>query len=233
MQGWDAFNVTEDCDLGIRLVKQGYKTAVLDSTTYEEANSEFKNWFWQRTRWIKGYIQTYLVHMRSPYSFMSLEQKFHLWAFQLIVGGKVLSIMINPFMWLITILYFALRAQLGPIIESFYPTPVFYMGVFSLIFGNFLYFYYYMIGLAKREYYELIKYTFVVPFYWLGMSLASWVALYKLVIQPHHWSKTLHGFHLNKSDTNQSFLLLHKNKISPIRKKPKIFPETISQPVNY
>lgn len=214
MQGWDAFNVTEDCDLGIRLVKHGYKTAVLDSTTFEEANSELKNWFWQRTRWIKGYIQTYLVHMRSPHTFMTLEQKFHLWAFQLVVGGKVLSTLVNPLMWLITILYFALRVKLGPVIESFYPTPVFYMGVFSLVFGNFLYLYYYMIGLAKREYYDLIKYTFIVPFYWLSMSIAAWVAVYKLIMQPHHWSKTLHGFHLQELNSVKKIPVIVSNKIT-------------------
>src|SRR5258708_6606643 len=54
LKGWDSFNVTEDCDLGMRLVKQGYRTAVIDSITLEEANPAFNNWFWQRSRWIKG-----------------------------------------------------------------------------------------------------------------------------------------------------------------------------------
>ncbi len=62
--GWDPFNVTEDCDLGIRLHREGYRTAVLDSTTWEEANSRLFNWIRQRSRWVKGYIQTHLVHTR-------------------------------------------------------------------------------------------------------------------------------------------------------------------------
>ena len=63
---WDPFNVTEDADLGIRLHRRGYETAMIDSTTLEEANSELGNWIRQRSRWIKGYIQTWLVHMRHP-----------------------------------------------------------------------------------------------------------------------------------------------------------------------
>ncbi|MCY3023732.1 MAG: glycosyltransferase [Planctomycetota bacterium] len=63
--GWDSFNVTEDCDLGIRMARNGYSTEVLDSTTWEEANSQVGNWIRQRSRWIKGYFQTHLVHTRD------------------------------------------------------------------------------------------------------------------------------------------------------------------------
>ena len=71
LQGWDPFNVTEDADLGMRIAKLGYRTAVLNSTTMEEANSNLGNWLKQRSRWIKGYVQTYLVHMRRPKSWRS------------------------------------------------------------------------------------------------------------------------------------------------------------------
>ena len=63
---WDPYDVTEDADLGIRLFKRGYRTRIVDSTTYEEANSQFGNWIRQRSRWLKGYMQTWLVHMRHP-----------------------------------------------------------------------------------------------------------------------------------------------------------------------
>jgi len=198
LKGWDSFNVTEDCDLGMRIVKKGFSTAVMDSTTYEEANSSPTNWFAQRTRWIKGYIQTYLVHMRNPHHFISHWRDPRVLTFQLIVGGKVASMLINPIMWVLTFCYFAFRAQIGTQIEQFFPTPILYMGVFSLIFGNFLYLYYYMIGCAKREQYSLIKYVFLVPLYWLAMSIAAYTAWYKLVRQPHYWSKTKHGLHLEK-----------------------------------
>ncbi len=198
LKGWDSFNVTEDCDLGMRIAKAGYRTAIINSTTMEEANSSPVNWFWQRTRWIKGYIQTYFVHMRNPHHFIKHWNDPHVVTFQLVVGGKIASMLINPIMWILTICYFAFRAQIGTQIEAFFPTPILYMGVFSLIFGNFLYLYYYMIGCAKREQYSLIKYVFLVPIYWLAMSVAAYTAWYKLVRDPHYWSKTKHGLHLEK-----------------------------------
>ena len=194
--GWDPFNVTEDCDLGIRLAKRGYRTAIFNSTTFEEANSKPLNWFRQRSRWIKGYIQTYAIHMRRPKDFHFNFQEPDILIFQLVVGGKVLSMFINPLMWLLTLAYFVCRPLVGPTIESFYPPPVMYLGTFCLIIGNFLYLYYYMIGCARRNYYYLIKYVFLVPLYWLAMSLAAWKALWEIFRKPHFWAKTTHGFHL-------------------------------------
>lgn len=196
VKGWDSFNVTEDCDLGMRLVKQGYSTAIIDSITLEEANSSYLNWFGQRTRWIKGYMQTYLVHMRSLSDFKNSRHKSHFVTFQLIVGGKILSMFINPLMWIITICYFLFRAHIGTFIESFFPTAILYIGVVSLLMGNFLYVYYYMIGCAKHGHNTLLKYTLLVPFYWLAMSVCAWMAVHNLIIAPHHWSKTKHGLHL-------------------------------------
>ncbi|MDR3643270.1 MAG: glycosyltransferase [Candidatus Doudnabacteria bacterium] len=198
LKGWDPFNVTEDCDLGVRLAKHGYRTAIIDSTTYEEANSHLKNWYSQRSRWIKGYMQTYLVHMRSPKEMWKDWREPHLLTFQLVVGGKILSMFINPLLWLVTIIYFLFRSSAAPYIEPFFPGWILYLGVFSLVFGNFLYLYYYMIGLAKRQYDGMIKYAFAVPFYWLAMSLAAWQAFYEIIFKPHYWAKTVHGLHLDK-----------------------------------
>ncbi len=93
---WDPYNVTEDADLGVRLYKAGYSTAVMDSTTYEEANSQFFNWINQRSRWVKGYIQSYLVHMRHPIAlWRALGPKAFL-SFQLIVGRHVLRLSHQP-----------------------------------------------------------------------------------------------------------------------------------------
>jgi glycosyltransferase involved in cell wall biosynthesis/O-antigen/teichoic acid export membrane protein len=196
LKGWDAFNVTEDCDLGLRLFKRGYRTAIVESTTLEEANSDLRNWYNQRSRWIKGYIQTYLVHMRRPGEFFDDLKRPHVITFQLNVGGKILSMFINPIMWLITIVYFVFRSQVGPFIESFFPSFILYLGVFSFVVGNFLYLYYYLIGCAKRGQFGLIKYALLVPFYWLGMSVAAWRAVYEIMVKPHYWAKTVHGLHL-------------------------------------
>jgi len=206
LKGWDPFNVTEDCDLGMRIAKLGFHTAIIDSTTMEEANSQVGNWFRQRSRWIKGYMQTYLVHMRRPGEFITDIKNPNIIFFQLTVGGKILSLFINPLMWVMTITYFVFRDTLGPIIESFYLTPVFYMAAFSLVIGNFFYIYNYMIGCAKREQWDIIKYAFLVPFYWLMISMAAWKALIQLIYKPHYWEKTVHGFHLenNGEDNNKN-----------------------------
>ncbi len=195
LEGWDPFNVTEDADLGVRLFKAGYRTAIIDSTTLEEANSDIFNWIRQRSRWIKGYMQTYLVHMRNPVEFVR-ENGIHAFIFQLVVGGKIAFIFINPILWVATISYFALNSLVGPTIEALYPAHIFYMAVSSLVFGNFLFVYYYMVGCAKREQWSLMKYVFLVPFYWLIVSVAGVKALYQLIFKPHFWEKTVHGLHL-------------------------------------
>lgn len=197
LEGWDPFNVTEDCDLGARLFKRGYKTAIIDSTTLEEANSHLGNWLRQRSRWIKGYIQTYLVHMRQPVKFLRTHG-IHAFIFQLLVGGKIAFALINPILWVTTIVYFSFRAVAGPAIEALFPPAVFFMAAISLIFGNFLFLYYYMIGCAKRQQWSLMKYVYFVPFYWLMTSIAAYKAAYQLLVKPHYWEKTRHGLHVQK-----------------------------------
>lgn len=198
LKGWDPFNVTEDCDLGIRIWRKRYKTEIFDSTTWEEANSKIGNWFRQRSRWIKGYIQTFLVHYKKPLTFILENFNMHIFSFNLVVLGKVVSIFINPFMWLITILYFIFRSQIGEQIEQIFPPFIYYIALISLILGNFLYIYCMVLGLAKREYWDLIPFFVLIPIYWLMMSMAAWIALYQLIIKPHYWEKTIHGLHLNK-----------------------------------
>ena len=105
--GWDPFNVTEDADLGMRLHRLGFRTAILDSVTWEEANSDFINWIKQRSRWYKGYIQTWAVHLRHP---LTLYRQLGLRAFlefNLFVGGTPLLALLNPVFWGMTILWFA------------------------------------------------------------------------------------------------------------------------------
>ena len=197
LKGWDPFNVTEDCDLGVRIFKKGWSTAIIDSVTLEEANSNWGNWVRQRSRWLKGYMQTYLVHMRNPFEFIR-QNGWHAFVFQLIIGARISFMLINPILWLTTISYFALYAYVGPAIEEVFPSVIFYMAVFSLLVGNFSYIYNYMIGALRRDHYSLVKYVYLVPFYWLVASYAAAVAAYQLVVKPHYWEKTLHGLHLSK-----------------------------------
>lgn len=198
LKGWDPFNVTEDCDLGVRIFKRGWSTAIIDSVTLEEANSDWGNWVRQRSRWLKGYMQTYLVHMRNPISFIR-NNGWHAFVFQLIVGARISFMLINPFLWLTTISYFALFAYVGPAIEQIFPSVIFYIAVFSLLVGNFSYIYNYMIGAMRREHYPLVKYVYLIPLYWLVASYAAAIAAYQLIVKPHYWEKTIHGLHISKS----------------------------------
>ncbi|GAC1651843.1 MAG: hypothetical protein NVS4B12_22940 [Ktedonobacteraceae bacterium] len=192
--GWDAFNVTEDCDLGLRISQYNLKTAVLDSTTYEEATSRYKVWLFQRSRWIKGYLQTYLVHMRRPFQMLRKGQFRTFFSLQIIVGAWTVVLLLNPFVWALTLLYMLFRpVQLYSVL---FPGPVLYMGAFCLIFGNFFYIYIHIIGCLRRQEYALIKWVLLIPLYWIMMSMAAYIAFYQLIVKPHYWEKTQHGNHL-------------------------------------
>lgn len=216
LKGWDPFNVTEDCDLGVRLFLEGKKTAIINSTTYEEANSNLKNWIRQRSRWIKGYMQTFLVHTRNPITLYKKEG-IHALIFQLTIGAKISFLLINPILWVTTLSYFVFNSYVGETIESLYSPGVFYMAVISAIIGNFLYLYYYMIGCAKKDQYHLIKYIFLVPIYWLFGSIAAFVAFYQLIFKPHYWEKTIHGLHLVTQEEIKIPRLILKPAFSPIK----------------
>ncbi len=199
---WDPFNVTEDCDLGLRLSTLRLHTAMLDSTTYEEANSRPRNWIRQRSRWIKGYMQTYLVHMRRPWRFLHPKRLRELVGLQVVIGGTPATFIVNPLMWLLLALYVfsALSPTLRPIVEpvyhTLYPAPIFYAGLICLIFGNFLYIYMYIIACMKREQYGLMLWSLTIPIYWAMMSIAAMIAVYQLIFKPFYWEKTQHGLHL-------------------------------------
>lgn len=64
--GWDAHNVTEDADLGVRLARLGWRSSTIDSTTWEEAPVRVGAWLRQRARWFKGFAVTAIVHAREP-----------------------------------------------------------------------------------------------------------------------------------------------------------------------
>src|SRR6185503_1190923 len=100
--GWDAWNVTEDADLGLRLARFGGKAAMISLPTYEEAPARFRHWLNQRTRWMKGHLQTWLVLMRQPFRAASGMGWLRFASVQLTLGGSLLtSIMHLPIIgWL-------------------------------------------------------------------------------------------------------------------------------------
>jgi cellulose synthase/poly-beta-1,6-N-acetylglucosamine synthase-like glycosyltransferase len=188
--GWDAFNVTEDCDLGIRIQRAGYRTRMLHTTTWEEACSRIRFWIPQRTRWIKGYIQTYLVHMRHPLQLMSELGVAKFLHFQVVVGYNTLATLLNPLFWFLAILWFLFRIES---LTSLFPGPVFAMGVTCLFVGNFAFVYLGMIGCYRRRYWDLVGYALLVPFYWMLMSYSGWRAFFQFFSDPFKWEKTRHG----------------------------------------
>jgi glycosyltransferase XagB len=195
--GWDPFNVTEDCDLGVRLHKHGYVTSMIDSTTWEEANSKPWNWIRQRSRWVKGYLQTYLVHTRHPVRLFR-QLGFAGWfSFQMTVGGSLLSFLLNPIYWAMTALWFATQSQ---VISAMFPPWVYAMGVFCLFVSNFVFMYLTVAGCMARGYYDLVKYCVLTPIYWLMMSIGAYKAFWQVFFKPHYWEKTIHGLYEETQD---------------------------------
>ena len=109
--GWDPFNVTEDCDLGVRLYKTGYRTEMVDSTTWEEANPALWNWIRQRSRWVKGFFQTHLAHMRKPLATFRALGPWGFFGFVVSVGASSLMMTLNIPIWITGGTYFYLTAK--------------------------------------------------------------------------------------------------------------------------
>ena len=186
---WDPYNVTEDADLGMRLHKQGYRTAMIDSLTLEEANPEIGNWIRQRSRWIKGYMQTYLVHMRSPFRLLREMGFRDFMSFQLVLGS-VFILLLNPLFWLLTTVFFFTQAGF---IRDVFPGFVFYAAAFQLFIGNFVFVYLNVAGSVQHRYFRLAKFALFVPIYWGLMSLAALKGFWQLIRNPFYWEKTTHG----------------------------------------
>lgn len=187
---WDPYNMTEDADLGIRLYKLGYRTKIVDTTTYEEANSDVKNWVRQRSRWVKGHIQTWLVHMRHPLKLIRDIGFKAFFSFQMVVGGNIFTVILNPVYWLITISWLLFHFDF---ISALFPGPIHYLGAFSLYFGNFAFTYMNVAGAMGRGYYDMVKTTLLSPLYWGLMSIGGWRGFIQVITKPHYWEKTIHG----------------------------------------
>ncbi len=188
--GWDAYNVTEDADLGIRLARRGYETRVLDSTTYEEANSDVINWVKQRSRWYKGYMQTWLVHARHPIALRRELGWRGFLGFHLFIAGTPFLSLVNPVFWALTAAWFLLHP---PVILALFPAWLYYLSLFVMILGNVSLFYSWLVSARLAGCRNLVYASMLVPFYWALMSLAATKAAIQLVTAPSFWEKTVHG----------------------------------------
>jgi cellulose synthase/poly-beta-1,6-N-acetylglucosamine synthase-like glycosyltransferase len=188
--GWDPYNVTEDADLGVRLHRLSFRTGVLESTTYEEANSDFVNWTKQRSRWYKGYLQTWLVHMRHPRLLLQQLGVKGFIGFNLFVGGTPFLAMLNPVFWALTAIWFLAKP---PIILELFPAWLYYTSLMSMVFGNFVFLYTTVVGARAAGQPSLTLAALVSPAYWVMMSIAVIKALVQLFATPTLWEKTAHG----------------------------------------
>jgi cellulose synthase/poly-beta-1,6-N-acetylglucosamine synthase-like glycosyltransferase len=184
--GWDAYNVTEDADLSVRAARLGYTVDFLPSTTWEEATVHWMAWVKQRTRWLKGYMVTYFVHMRNPIRLWKEIGNRSFWFFQLFYGLSWMFLLVNPLLhghfvyWVIT----------G---KGFYWDYFWWPSVMSLLLGNGFLIYMSALSSFKRGFYSLSLVALLIPFYWFMMSVAAWRALWHLIAYPHKWEKTPHG----------------------------------------
>jgi LPXTG-site transpeptidase (sortase) family protein len=187
---WDPYNVTEDADLGIRLHAHGWRTAVLNSDTLEEPNSDFVNWVKQRSRWYKGYLQTWLVNLRRPIKLWRALGPGGFVQFNLFVGGTPLLSLLNPFFWLLTIVWFLGHAS---IIEAIFPAPLYHLALFCWIVGNLAVFYVTILAARRSGRNSLVWAACLVPVYWVMMSMAAIKAFWQVLAAPSFWEKTTHG----------------------------------------
>ena len=196
--GWDAWNVTEDADLGIRLARYGYGIGVIASTTLEEAPASARAWRLQRQRWLKGWMQTLVTHSRNP-GVLIREAGFASAAATLImVTGTVLGALFGPMFFALTLWQLtngSLLTQSGWLADlvNAAALTLFLLGALSCM-GPLL------LGIKRRRLWAAALYLPLLPLYYALMSLAAWGALIELCRDPFAWNKTEHG--LAKSSTS-------------------------------
>ena len=187
--GWDAFNVTEDADLGVRLARMRSRTGTLAVATAEEAPIRLGAWMRQRTRWMKGWMQTFLVHNRHPIQFRRDIGWRGFLFFQIYVGSLIASSLIHT-VFALTIAVQVVLFGLGwPRFSDlwdwlyFFVLIVGYGGAFGIA----------LAGLARQGKLELAVFQLLLPIYWLLHAVAALRAAVELITRPYFWSKTRHG----------------------------------------
>ena len=186
--GWDAFNVTEDADLGVRLARLRHRTRMLGSATREEAPIRLGTWIGQRTRWMKGWMQTFIVHNRNPGQLLAQMGWRAMLAFEIMVLGMIVSPLLHTALLLMLVAQASLGLPLfGPANGSW---PLLHLlvlcaGCLSTVALT-------LMGLHRQRRYRLFPLQLMLPFYWLLMAWATLRALHELVDRPFHWTKTDH-----------------------------------------
>jgi cellulose synthase/poly-beta-1,6-N-acetylglucosamine synthase-like glycosyltransferase len=187
---WDEWNVTEDADLGVRLSRFGYRVKALDSDTWEEAPYELGNWFGQRVRWQKGWMQTLIVHSRRPIFFWrDLGPQRAIAATTLIVGA-IFGCLFWPIFAVGTI-WRALTLGQGALTPWREMSDVFtyilaLSGIWTILLPA-------VVAAKFRRLKVNGSVLVLLPLYYVLVSAATWAAMLDLVLRPHYWAKTAHG----------------------------------------
>lgn len=188
--GWDEYNVTEDADLGVRLARHGYRTLILDSITLEEANSDVVNWIRQRSRWYKGYLQTMLVHLRSPVKLRNTIGIKSTLRLINMTGGVPVTAAINLIFWFTMLIWVLGRPAF---VAEVFPPLTYYICLVLFIVGAPLSIFVGLVATQALGKPYLWWAALLAPLYWLLQSVAALKALYQLVFRPFFWEKTVHG----------------------------------------
>lgn len=195
--GWDAHNVTEDADLGIRLARHGYRTEIVHTVTEEEANCRFLPWVKQRSRWLKGFAITWAVHMRSPAKLLKDLGIKKFIGIQILFFGTLSQFIMAPLLWSFWLILFGFNHPITSIVHS---NVLLGLGVMFLIseiitiaVGAF--------AVSGNKHRFLIPWVPTMHFYFPMGTLAAYKAVYELVTQPFYWDKTAHGIFARTEET--------------------------------
>jgi glycosyltransferase XagB len=193
---WDPYNVTEDADLGTRLAARGYKTIMLDSFTLEEAPCQTYAWIRQRSRWIKGYMQTWLVHMRHPLRLYRTLGLRGFIGFQFFIGFPGFAFLTAPLIWVLSLLW---AGNVMALHSISFPGWLAALTLFNLIFNIVTHWYcsLYCANRYRTGRRQILVAGALYPFYLVLHSIASYKALWQLFVKPHFWEKTTHGLNKN------------------------------------
>lgn len=198
---WDAHNVTEDADLGIRIARKGWQTQMLPITTYEEANSRVIPWIKQRSRWLKGFIMTYLVHMRRPRALLHDLGVWRFLGFQAFFLGTIGHFLLAPVLWSFWLI------TLGGVhpVQSLLPAFALTMAAVTLIVFELMNLTIWWFGARASGRPWLALWSITMPIYFMMGCAAGYKALYEIFAAPFFWDKTAHGIHLHRPKRRRWF----------------------------
>ena len=190
--GWDAHNVTEDADLGFRLARHGYRTEMVNTVTEEEANCRFWPWVKQRSRWLKGYMTTYLVHMRYPWVLYRQLGAWKFWGFQAHFVTALSQFLLAPFLWSFWLVFLGLPHPLDAVLPR--AALIAFGSLFMLI--EVINMTIHLTAVSGPRHRHLLWWVPTMHLYTLFGAVAAYKALYELVGKPFFWDKTAHGLSL-------------------------------------